>query len=231
MVKILIGICCTRQDNRFLESFNKFFDSCSERYNISVNWQYNKFLPDAQNLITDIFMDGNYTHLLLLDDDHWGHKVEMLDCLLNADVYVATMKTYSRHYPYVCAAWNWVNENTTIPIELGDGYVECDLTGFPMTLIKRSLFDKIDKPYFRMYSDGDRDWHSDIDFFKRLNKIGIKPIVCFQYCLNHDKITQENVYKYRYDERLYNNNIGWYNLINSSVNNQITKTKPDMAVS
>jgi hypothetical protein len=49
------------------------------------------------------------------------------------------MKTYSRHYPYACALLK-KEGNVVLPIEIAEGYVECDLTGFPMTLIKKDLF-------------------------------------------------------------------------------------------
>lgn len=221
MLRILIGICSTREDTRFLGSFNKFWGEALKKYDITVTWQYNKKLPDAQNAIAGLFLDGRYDYLLLLDDDHSGHTVEMLDCLVDANTNMATMRTFSRHYPYVTAAWNYINENTTVSIECGDGYVKCDLTGFPMTLISRETFNKLEEPYFRYYSDGERDWHSDVDFCKRLRNIGIKPIVCFQYCLNHDKITLENVNEYRHKEIAENNGQGWMRVIEE----QLTKCK------
>jgi hypothetical protein len=171
-----------------------------------------KFLPDAQNLIARDFVSTGYDYLLLLDDDQWGHTPEMLECLINANTHVATMKTYSRHYPYMCAILKKVG-NVVFPIENGEGYVECDLTGFPMTLIRKDVFDLIEEPWFRPLEADGRSWNSDVDFFERLNNIGIKPVGCFQHCLNHDKITQENVYQYRADERLHNNNIAWFNIL------------------
>lgn len=221
MLRILIGICSTREDEKFLASFNDFWNKALEFYNITVVWQYNQKLPDAQNHIAELFMEGRYDYLLLLDDDHSGHTVKMLHCLICAHSHMATIKTYSRHYPYVTAAWNYLNENTTVPIERGEGYVECDLTGFPMTLISRETFKLLEKPYFRYYSDGERDWHSDVDFCKRLRDLGIKPIVCFQYTIGHDKITEENVNFYRHKEIAENNGQGWMRVVNE----QLTKCK------
>ena len=213
MKSIYIGVCKTRNDERFSESLRNFTDSICGSYSVCQRVVKDTFLPDAQNIITKDFLQIGYDYLLLLDDDHWGHSKEMLDCLINANTYVSTIKTYSRHYPYVCAAWNWSGEHTTIPIENGVGYMQCDLTGFPMTLIRKDTFSLLDEPYFRPYSDGGRDWNSDVDFFKRLRLKGIRPTVCFQHCLNHDKITQDNVLKYREEERLDNNNIAWFNLL------------------
>lgn len=213
MKSIYIGVCKTRDDERFSKSFREFTESLIGHYSICQMIIKNEYLPDAQNKITNDFLQSGYDYLLLLDDDQWGHTKEMLDCLVKADSYVATMKTYSRHYPYSCALLR-KEGNVVLPIENGEGYVECDLTGFPMTLIKKETFDKLERPYFRAVEAEGRSWNTDIDFFDRLNNVGIKPVGCFQHCLNHDKITQENVYEYRRSERMHNNNIAWFTVLN-----------------
>lgn len=170
------------------------------------------YLPDAQNLITDSFLESDYDYLLLLDDDQWGHTLEMLETLINADTFVATIKTYSRHYPYGCSLLRKVGENLVMPIENGESYVQCDLTGFPMTLISRETFSYLKEPYFRPYEVNGRTWNSDVDFFERLNKVWIKPVGCFQHTLNHGDITEENVKQKRYDDRFTGNNIANWRL-------------------
>jgi hypothetical protein len=94
-----------------------------------------------------------------------------------------------------------------MPIETGDGYVECDLTGFPMTLISRETFNFLEEPYFRPYDAIGRTWNSDVDFFIRLAEKGIKPIGCFQHILNHDKVTADNVLELRHKDRFEGNNV------------------------
>lgn len=172
----------------------------SAKYIFYTYYQEDKFLPDAQNFIAEFFLDNDYDYLLLLDDDHWGHTPEMLECLINADSLIATMKTYSRHYPYCCALMRKVSDNTYIGIEDGKGYQEIDMCGFPMTLIKREFFEKIDKPYFSSVEINGRNWHTDVPFYERLSKLGIKPTGCFQHCLPHDIVTEENVKELRYKE-------------------------------
>lgn len=213
MKSIYIGVCKTRNDEKFEESFRNFTDSICRKYSICQMVIKNTFLPDAQNRITKSFLESDYDYLLLLDDDQWGHISEMLDTLINANAEVATMKTYSRHYPYSCALLKRIPNNLVLPIENGEGYIQCDLTGFPMTLISRETFQYLEQPYFRPYDSGGRNWNSDVDFFLRLNEKGIKPIGCFQHCLNHGKVTQENVYQLRYNERFTDNNIANWRLL------------------
>lgn len=213
MKSIYIGVCKTRDDKRFNESFRNFTDSICMKYSICQRIVKDRFLPDAQNEIAKSFLLSDYDYLLLLDDDQWGHTPEMLDTLINANTEVATIKTYSRHYPYACALLKRIPNNLVIPMENGEGYMQCDLTGFPMTLVSRETFEYLEEPYFRPYESGGRSWNSDIDFFDRLNDRGIKPIGCFQHTLNHDKITAENVNKFRYEERFTGNNIANWKLL------------------
>lgn len=213
MKSIYIGVCKTRDDERFKASFKSFTGSICSKYSICLEVISDRFLPDAQNHLARQSVNWGHDYLLLLDDDQWGHTPEMLDTLINANAQVATIKTYSRHYPYCCALVKKTKENFYLPIENGTGYQECDLTGFPMTLIRTELFEKLEYPYFRAVKDGERDWNTDVDFFERLNKLGIKPMGCFQHTLNHDKITEDNVKEYRRKERFENNNMGWYQLL------------------
>lgn len=215
MKSIYIGVCKIRDDARFKESFRNFTDSICSKYSIGLTTIKDTFLPDAQNQIVKMFLQQDYDYLLLLDDDQWGHTAEMLETLISANTQVATMKTYSRHYPYSCALLKRIPNNLVLPIENGEGYVQCDLTGFPMTLIRKDTFKYLEEPYFRPYESGGRSWNSDIDFFERLSMVGIKPIGCFQHTLNHDKVTEENVKQLRYDERFTDNNIANWRMLKS----------------
>lgn len=201
MKSIYIGVCKTREDERFKKSFRDLTDALCSHYSICINVQRDRFLPDAQNSLARACIDNMYDYLILLDDDQWGHTKEMVDCLVGANALVATMKTYSRHYPYSCALMAGMNDNGLyVGIENGNGYQEVDMCGFPMTLIKRQLFEMLDYPYFTAVEALGRNWHTDLPFYQRLSKMGIKPVGCFQHCLNHDKVTQENVMQLRHAE-------------------------------
>lgn len=198
--KILIGVPSNRQDGKFLDSLNNLISQLEGKHQISLlieKWQH---LPEAQNHIADYFLSRDFDYLLFLDDDHWGHTADMVDCLINANADMATMKTYVRHYPYPCALFK-LNENN----EFSNRYVgveavqyeKVDMTGFPMTLLSNKIFKVLERPYFRgVLSDG-RDWATDVDFCERLREKGIRPVGCFQYCLPHGDITQENVIEMR----------------------------------
>lgn len=213
MKRILVGVCSTRNHKKFWDSFFNLMNELKESYDVSAQIIKDINLPDAQNQLAENFIMARYDYLLLLDDDHWGHTKEMVDTLVNANTYMATIKSYSRHYPYSCALMKKFNKGYA-GIENGEGYQECDLTGFPMTLMKKDLFDKLDKPYFRPTKGDTRSWATDKNFCEKIIEKGIKPMGCFQHCLPHDDITEENVYERRYDERSQHNNVALYTLFN-----------------
>lgn len=210
MKSIYIGVCKTRNDEMFKESFRNFTDSICRKYSVCQRIVHNKLLKDAQNEIAESFVSSDYDYLLLLDDDHWGHTIEMLDCLINANTYMATIKSYSRHYPYFSCLMNKrIDDDLFVGIEYAEGYVSCDMTGFPMTLLSKDLFKKLEYPYFDSENEGGRDWVTDTVFCRKLNNIGIKPIGCFQYCLPHANITQDNVIQKRMEDGVRGDNFYW----------------------
>lgn len=219
MISIYIGVCKTRDDKRFWDSFRNFTDSICSKYSICQMVVKDKFLPEAQNMIARDFVQSGYDYLLLLDDDHWGHTVEMLDCLIGANDYMATIKSYSRHYPYFSCLMNPIpDDKLFVGIEYGEGYIPCAMTGFPMTLLRKDLFEKLTYPYFESEVEGGRDWVTDTVFCRKLNNIGIKPIGCFQHTLPHDHVTQENVIQLRHDHGVRGDNLYWKMIFDKYVN-------------
>jgi hypothetical protein len=81
-----------------------------------------------------------------------------------------------------------------------------------MTLIKREVFDKLDKPYFRvndyyheMLQDKDVAARAtDQNFCDRLIEAGIRPIGCFDHTLIHRGIGKDNYMSYRKQDILDN---------------------------
>lgn len=214
MKKILIGIPSVREDQKFIDSLFNFVQQCKGKYFIDCIVIKDQKLSAAQNYIAERFEESDFDYLLFLDDDHYGHTVEMLDYLVGANAFIATMKTYSRHYPYPCALYKRLegrdSESCYAGIENGEGYQECDLTGFPMTLFKKDFFLVLNRPFFKERKESMVDWATDREFFERIASLGIKPIGCFQGCLEHQDVTQENVLKLREKGRYEGSNEAFF---------------------
>lgn len=196
--KILVGVALHNPDHRFQESLLSFLKNAKEKYDIECIIIYGKTLVNAQNDIANYFMNDDYGYLLMCEDDHWGHSVDMLDSLFNPDVEVSAINYYSRHFPYYSCLMHELKNRPMAERFAGlhytSGYYECDLAGFAMMLIKRSVFDKLDKPYFRENKEsGPGSYATDIDFSDRLKEKGISILGCFDHTLAHRDVSLDNI--------------------------------------
>lgn len=204
-IKILIGLALHKPDQRFLISLSYLLSQLGnkpEHYKIEVLEVEDKTLVEAQNIISEHFINNDFDYLLLTEDDNWGHNLPMLKALLRLNTPVASLNYYSRHFPYFSCLMRVVNPD--IPSSKFAGYNdksgshEVDMSGFGMMLIKRQVFNKLDKPYFRINEYGGPGCYAtDQSFSEDLLKIGIKPVGCFDYCLGHRDVTPENVMELR----------------------------------
>lgn len=193
---ILIGVPSAREDERFLASLSSLIKQMKGKYQVGVIMEKWKHLPKIQNMMVDYMLANDYDYILFLDDDHSGHTVEMVDSLVAANTYMATMKTYIRYFPYPIGLFKrqmFVGQEKMIGHYQQGGYSTVDMTGFPMTLLRRDLFERIQRPFFEPMNDGARNWCTDVPFCLKLEKVGIKPVGCYDHCLDHDGITEANV--------------------------------------
>jgi GT2 family glycosyltransferase len=200
MARILVGIATVSPDQRFLESLPSFFRNVDSRHELSCKWVFNKELDHAQNELAEATLEGNYDYLLTIEDDHYGFTPEMLDALLEADTYVIGIPYHSRHYPFHKVPMDYRQTNKE-GIRLfkqemfTEGYHETDLVGFGFTLIKREVFEILDRPFFVQNKDrhtGCGPNATDMDFCLRLQEKGINPMGCWDFVLPHRDITEES---------------------------------------
>lgn len=192
-MKLLIGIPTCREDKNFWDSMAKFLPDANILFELEVIEVRNKPIADARNIIVDYFLSKDFEYLLFLDDDHSGHHMGMLYALLKNNYPICAMKCYARFFPHLCTLMNLSGLGT----DKGkyqtkrntEGYDECDLVGFGMTLIKRELFDKLDKPYFKSINNQKEDNY----FCDSLIAKGIRPVGCFDYVCTHDGVDDSNV--------------------------------------
>lgn len=203
MVKILIGcptFGLTPDPRRWLASLLTTLQTL-RRNNIDFGFcfPYRKPIYPADNQIVSLGIMNGYTHILRMDDDIWGvQKTDILK-LLDADKEFISGVMYTCGFPYARCAFNKVNKNETLQDiaktsaghlkeVIGDGVQPCDLTAFPYTLWKTSMFNKIKYPYFDQKDEGP----ADSVFCQKCLDLGIQPYVHLDVQLNHREVTPWN---------------------------------------
>jgi hypothetical protein len=189
---IFVATPAYKPTDEFAVSVFSFLSEASKKYDITYHSVWGKELVVAQNIIADRFLQSHSEWLLFLEDDHSGHTVAMLDDLMQSGHRLVGIKYYSRWYPYTLTA---LNSNYDMHIFSKGEYEEVALMGFGMTLIHRSVFDVLDKPYFRLNdkTNGITTHATDKNFCDRLIEKGVVPVVCNKHCLTHRGINDTNV--------------------------------------
>jgi hypothetical protein len=173
------------------------------KYDIELCSIYGKDLVDAQNDISERFLASGKEYLLMVEDDNWGFTEVMLDEMIEADTPLIGIKYFSRHSPHV------VLPMRAHPSEMNKGAMELSgpegistayLVGFGMTLIKRLVFDYLEKPYFDLNENAANSpchYATDHNFCHRLMSAGVAVFGLYDYCLEHRGIGMGNVEQVR----------------------------------
>lgn len=198
MTGIFVGIPRVHSYEPFQESLSAFLSSIRDKYDVELYEVRNKQRDDAREDIVAKFLESNKEYLLFLDDDHSGHKPEMLESLMKPNALVCSLKCYARYYPFqitICSKdIKYQDRNNLYVLNTEKGYSDCHFVGFGMALIKRELFEKIDKPYFKCNQIGEKE---DNYFCENLTKNGIQPVGCFDFALPHCGIDDNTVLGFR----------------------------------
>jgi len=134
------------------------------------------------------------SHILFVEDDHWGFPVDGLDELLDLDLDVVGFQTYRKSPPFRSLAMKKQDPSLSaldrhrnlIPHERGDGpeVQETDILTWAFTLVKTSVFD-------RLYAAGKFPFNqsgpvpTDSYFNQYCEDLGIKRHVHFGYKIAH----------------------------------------------
>lgn len=199
-IGIFVGAACHRPHDEFTKSLSAFLVSCSLKYDIECLSVYGQQLVDAQNIIADRFLKTDKQYLLMVEDDNWGFLEVMLDEMIEADKPVIGMKYHSRHSPHVVLPMRphpYLMDKGMMELIGPRGIQLAYLVPFGMTLIKRFIFDILEKPYFALnektHPDCPTQYATDHNFCHRLMGEGVTLWGHYDFCINHRGMHQWNV--------------------------------------
>lgn len=119
-----------------------------------------KALHRAQQSALDIAKNTEgVTHMLFTEDDHWGYPSNGLKVLLEADRDVIGCPSYFKHHPWNLMAMQKRDKSKTLlrreniltPAR-GSGIQEVDLITWAFTLVKMSVFERMEEAGLRPFA-------------------------------------------------------------------------------
>lgn len=199
-LRILAGTATLRPDPRFYDCLPRFLYEASKRYDIDHKFVVGKTIIDASNELAEYAIQNNYSHLLFIEDDHYGFTAEMLEALLKSARPVTAIPYYSRHYPFIITAMDLrkADEKGKLvfePMNYRSGYHEVDLVGMGFTLIEVDFLKKFSKPIFTYPLKG---VGADHGFCRRMkSEFGVRPVACYDHMISHRGVKPENIQSIR----------------------------------
>lgn len=207
--KILIGIPILAWTNEFATSFLKFwtelmlYSDPDRKFKIGYEFTFRTPTAIAEIKFAEIAIKSGCSHLLLMDDDIYDVKVEDVLKLLDADKDVIGGIMHASGFPYAMCAFRRHDITKTLacqpglegPLRLYEvpmaervGVVPVDLIPFACTLIKTSVFEKLEKPWFINSPDAP----TDSLFADQVLGAKLEIFAHFGVLLNHRGVTMQN---------------------------------------
>lgn len=130
-----------------------------KKYETEFFFPYRQPINTANEAMAERALEGSFDYLLRMDDDIWDVPDDALEKLLIADKEFISCVSYASGFPYQRCAFRKANPLASL-IEIGQaqagglketggqGVKEVDMSAFPFTLIKTSVFKKIKPPWF-----------------------------------------------------------------------------------
>lgn len=148
-------------------------------------------LDNARNTVVKNFLKTDCDYLWWIDDDIVP-PFNALDRLIQADKDVISAVCFSmrqhnnEYFPYPVTLR--LNENEEYEIYYGDGIEEVDAVGGACVLVKRKVYEAIERPYeFRYNNDGTLALTCDFYIWQKVKDIGFKLYVDFNVLCDHKK--------------------------------------------
>lgn len=160
------------------------------KYDIKISAPSGLFpLDNARNIIVKDFLETDYEYLWWIDDDIVP-IVETLDRLIKADVDAIGATCFSMksdngsYFPYPVTLR--FNDEKRYEVYYGSSIEEVDAIGGACVLVKREVYETIERPYeFLYHRDGTLALTCDFYIWQKVKEAGFKLWVDFGVTCDH----------------------------------------------
>jgi hypothetical protein len=159
MTKIMIGLPIHRPiEFRVFESFirlasmNNVINQDGTKNEYIFSMISNSLVYESREYIAEQFLKSDAEYLMFIDSDMTFHPAS-INYLLRHKKDFVTAKAFKRVPPYQPCFYTKVEYKDGVPsletpIEYGEGLLKIEGSGLACALIHRSVFERIEKPYF-----------------------------------------------------------------------------------
>jgi len=167
-----------------------------------VIWQVRSMIDTARNnLVKEALKTSDFTHMLMIDDDH-QFEPDLALKLLAHDVDIVGALAFKRRPEYTPCVYRKKEDGLHYPI-LPEVFQEVDVVGSGAILIKMEVLKKLTFPYFETFYTKDnppRHYSVDFDFCMKSKKAGFKIFVDPQAEIKHigdpEIVSKETFFKH-----------------------------------
>jgi hypothetical protein len=174
MTKVLVGVPIYRSvEFKVFESFLRLAGLKSET-KLQFCLISSSLIYNARQYIAEEFLKSDCDFLMFIDSDMTFHS-KSIDILLAHDKEFVTAKAFKREKPYQPCFYTGIKYVDGQPMFQAPSSYDAELlpiegAGLACALIKRSAFEKIEKPYFFPYPN----LGEDLTFCLKLRKAGVE---------------------------------------------------------
>src|SRR4030095_763224 len=173
--KVCVGISTMEVARK--ASFYDYLNTLARPDSSIMTFVHGQSPARARNMIVDLALEQNCTHVFFLDDDIELPPNTLLE-LLKHDKDMVTALYTQRNYPHFPILFRTRNPdnscNLFIPTEEEQGLVKVVNAGLGCCLIKTEVFKKMQKPWVTL-GEYDKDmWCDDVSFFNRAHDAGFE---------------------------------------------------------
>ena len=184
----------------------EFYAHNKAKHDLHLHWEMGRPLHKVQGNAVEYAREIGASHVLFTEHDQWAYPMDGLDILLEADKEVVGLPTYMRKYPYLPMCMHKIDKSLTLigqhrnlrsffPTE---PMVTTDLITWAFTLVKMSVFDKLDEAGLNPWQ-----WNevpTDSYFCQYCEDLGIERWINASYFVNHGDVPKQQV---SYHRRMY----------------------------
>lgn len=193
----------------FWPHFCEFYAANKAKHSLLLEHKYRMALHKAQGWAVEKARQSGLSHILFVEDDHWGFPVDGIDAMLEADKDVIGIHCFARNRPLISIALRKMNPDISLIATEGEDNLNgiehvsgtpliqpVDLIGWGMTLVKMTVFDRLKTDPFEYWGR----MATDSQFCQACLDVGIQPYVHFGATLGHGDCPPDMRIAY---ERLY----------------------------